>query len=150
MAVAERGLADKCSCLSDTFSNRYAMSRLRNNARIGAFAAWRAVASSGFQSQCAACCACRLGFYAQSCGRLVVPKAFCATDLCTSTAGFKSQACVCRVCGVGVMCLGVPPFQAFQLEHWGVSIRCSRTFMYLERRNLGRWPLESVAQRTRY
>lgn len=137
MAVAERGLADKCSCLSDTFSNRYAMSRLRNNARIGAFAAWRTVASCGFQSQCAACCACRLGFYAQSCGRLVVPKAFCATDLCTSTAGFKSQARVRRVCGVGVMCLGVPPFQAFQLEHWGVSIGCSRTFMYLERRKDG-------------
>ena len=137
MAVAERGLADKCSCLSDTFSNRCAMSRLRNNARIGAFAAWRAVASCGFQSQCAACCACRLGFYAQYCGRLVVPKAFCATDLCASTASFKSQARVRRVCGVGVMCVGVPAFQAFQLTHWGVSIRCSRTFMYLERRKLG-------------
>ena len=137
MAVAERGLADKCSCLSDTFSNRCAMSRLRNNARIGAFAAWRAVASRGFQSQRVACCACRLGLYAQSCGRLVVPKAFCATDLCASTASFKSQARVRRVCGVGVMCLGVPAFQAFQLEHWGVSIGCSRTFMYLERRKLG-------------
>ena len=137
MAVAERGLADKCSCLSDTFSNRCAMSRLRNNARIGAFAAWRTVASCGFQSQCAVRCACRLGFYAQCCGRLVVPKAFCATDLCTSTAGFKSQARVRRVCGVGVMCLGVPPFQAFQLEHWGVSIGCSRTLMYLEKRKHG-------------
>lgn len=137
MAVAERGLADKCSCLSDTFSNRCAMSRLRNNARIGAFAAWRAVASRGFQSQRAACCACRLGFYAQSCGRLVVPKAFCATDLCASTAGFKSQARVRRVCGVGVMCVGVPAFQAFQLTPWVVSIGCSRTFMYLERRKLG-------------
>lgn len=137
MAVAERGLADKCSCLSDTFSNRYAVSRLRNNARIGAFAAWRAVASCGFQSQRVACCACGLGFYAQSCGRLVVSKAFCATDLCASTAGFKLQMRVRRVCGVGVMCLGVPAFQAFQLELWGVSIGCSRTFMYLERRKLG-------------
>ena len=137
MAVVERGLADGFGCLSATFSNRCAMSRLRNNARIGAFAAWRTVASRGFQSQRAARCACRLGFYAQYCGRLVVPKAFCATDLCTSTAGFKSQARVRRVCGVGVMCLGVPPFQAFQLEHWGVSIGCSRTFMYLERRKLG-------------
>ena len=137
MAVAERGLADKCSCLSDTFSNRCAMSRLRNNARIGAFAAWRAVASCGFQSQRAACCACGLGFYAQFCGRLVVPKAFCATDLCTSTAGFKSQTRVRRVCGVGVMCLGVPAFQAFPLEHWGISIKYSGTLMYLERRKLG-------------
>ncbi len=137
MAVVERGLADKCSCLSDTFSNRRAMSSLRNNARIGAFAAWRTVASRGFQSQRAACCACRLGFYAQSCGRLVVPKAFCATGLCASTASFKSQARACRVFGVGVMCVGVPAFQAFQLEHWDVSIGCSRTFMYLERRKLG-------------
>ena len=137
MAVAERDLAYKCSCLSDAFSNRYAMSRLRNNARIGAFAAWRTVASCGFQSQCAACCACRIGLYFRPRGRVVVPKAFCATDLCTSTAGFKSQMRVCRVCGVGVMCLGVPAFQAFQLEHWGVSIGCSRTFMYLERRKLG-------------
>ena len=140
MAVAERGLADKCSCLSDTFSNRCALSRLRNNARIGAFAAWRTVASRGFQSQRVACCACGLGFYAQSCGRLVVPKAFCATDLCASTASFKSQARVRRVCGVGVMCVGVPAFQAFQLTHWGVSIRCSRTFMYLERRKGGALP----------
>ena len=150
MAVIERGLADGFGCLSATFSNRCAMSSLRNNAWIGAFAAWRAVASRGFQSQRVACCACGLGFYAQCCGRLVVPKAFCATDLCASTASFKSQARVRRVCGVGVMCLGLPAFQAFQLEHWGVSIGCSRTFMYLERRNLGRWPLESVAQRTRY
>ena len=137
MAVAERGLADKCSCLSDTFSNRYAMSRLRNNARIGAFAAWRTVASCGFQSQCAACCACRLGFYAQSCGRLVVPKALYATDLCASTACVKPQRRVHCLSCVGVMCLGFPAFQAFQLAHWGVSIGCSRTFMYLERRKLG-------------
>ena len=137
MAVAERDLADKCSCLSDAFGNGCAMSCLRNNARIGAFAAWRTVASCGFQSQCAARCACRLGFYAQCCGRLVVPKAFCATDLCTSTAGFKSQARVCRVCGVGVMCVGFPAFQAFQLEHWGVSIEYSRTLMYLEKRKHG-------------
>ena len=137
MAVAERDLAYKCSCLSDAFGNRFAMSCLRNNARNATFAAWRSVASRGFQSQCAARCACRLGFYAQCCGRLVVPKAFCATDLCTSTAGFKSQTRVRRVCGVGVMCLGVPPFQAFPLEHWGVSIEWSGTLMYLERHKHG-------------
>lgn len=137
MAVAERGLADKCSCLSDTFSNRCAMSRLRNNARIGAFAAWRAVASCGFQSQRAARCACRLGFYAQYCGRLVVSKAFCATDLCASTACVKPQRRVHCLSCVGVVCVGVPAFQAFQLAHWDVSIGCSRAFMYLEKRKLG-------------
>ena len=137
MAVAERGLADKCSCLSDTFSNRYAMSRLRNNARIGAFAAWRTVASGGFQSQCAARCACRIGLYFRPRGRVVVPKALYATDLCASTACVKPQRRVHSLSCVGVVCLGVPPFQAFQLEHWGVSIGCSRTFMYLERRKLG-------------
>ena len=137
MAVAERGLADKCSCLSDTFSNRYAMSRLRNNARIGAFAAWRTVASCGFQSQCAARCACRIGLYFRPRGRVVVPKALYATDLCASTACVKPQRRVHCLSCVGVMCLGVPAFQAFQLEHWGVSIGCSRTFMYLERRKLG-------------
>ena len=137
MAVAERGLADKCSCLSDTFSNRCAMSRLRNNARIGAFAAWRTVASCGFQSQCAARCACRIGLYFRPRGRVVVPKALYATDLCASTACVKPQRRVHCLSCVGVMCLGVPAFQAFQLEHWGVSIGCSRTFMYLERRKLG-------------
>ena len=137
MAVAERDLAYKCSCLSDAFGNRFAMSCLRNNARNATFAAWRSVASRGFQSQRVACCACGLGFYAQCCGRLVVPKAFCATDLCASTASFKSQTRVRRVCGVGVMCLGVPAFQAFPLEHWGISIKYSGTLMYLEKRKHG-------------
>ena len=137
MAVAERDLAYKCSCLSDAFGNRFAMSCLWNNARTATFAAWRSVASRGFQSQRVACCACRLGFYAQCCGRLVVPKAFCATDLCASTASFKSQARVRRVCGVGVVCVGFPAFQAFQIEHRGVSIEYSRTLMYLEKRKHG-------------
>ena len=137
MAVAERDLAYKCSCLPDAFGNGCAMSCLRNNARTATFAAWRTVASGGFQSQCAARCACRIGLYFRPRGRVVVPKAFCTTDLCASTAGFKSQARVRRVCGVGVVCVGFPAFQAFQLTHWGVSIGCSRTVMYLERRKLG-------------
>ena len=137
MAVAERDLAYKCSCLPDAFGNGCAMSCLRNNARTATFAAWRAVASCGFQSQRAARCACRLGFYAQYCGRLVVSKAFCATDLCASTACVKPQRRVHCLSCVGVVCVGVPAFQAFQLAHWDVSIGCSRAFMYLERRKLG-------------
>lgn len=137
MAVAERDLAYKCSCLPDAFGNGCAMSCLRNNARTATFAAWRAVASCGFQSQRAARCACRLGFYAQYCGRLVVSKAFCATDLCASTACVKPQRRVHCLSCVGVVCVGVPAFQAFQLAHWDVSIGCSRAFMYLEKRKLG-------------
>ena len=137
MAVVERGLADGFGCLSATFSNRCAMSRLRNNARIGAFAAWRTVASGGFQSQCAARCACRIGLYFRPHGRVVVPKALYATDLCASTACVKPQRRVHCLSCVGVVCVGVPAFQAFQLEHWDVSIGCSRAFMYLEKRKLG-------------
>lgn len=137
MAVAERDLAYKCSCLPDAFGNGCAMSCLRNNARTATFAAWRAVASCGFQSQRAARCACRLGFYAQYCGRLVVSKAFCATDLCASTACVKPQRRVHCLSCVGVVCVGVPAFQAFQLAHWGVSIEYSRTLMYLEKRKHG-------------
>ena len=137
MAVAERDLAYKCSCLPDAFGNGCAMSCLRNNARTATFAAWRAVASCGFQSQRAARCACRLGFYAQYCGRLVVSKAFCATDLCASTACVKPQRRVHCLSCVVVVCVGVPAFQAFQLAHWDVSIGCSRAFMYLEKRKLG-------------
>ena len=137
MAVAERDLAYKCSCLSDAFGNGCAMSCLRNNARTATFAAWRSVASRGFQSQCAACCACRIGLYFRPCGRMVVPKALYATDLCASTACVKPQARVRCVCGVGVMCVGFLAFQAFPLEHWGVSIEYSRTLMYLEKRKHG-------------
>ena len=137
MAVAERGVAYKCSCLSDAFGNRFAMSCLRNNARTAAFAAWRSVASGGFQSQCADCCPCRIGLYFRPCGWVVVPKALYATDLCASTACVKPQRRVRRVCGVGVVCVGFPAFQAFQIEHWGVSIEYSRTLMYLEKRKHG-------------
>lgn len=134
MAVAERDLAYKCSCLPDAFGNGCAMSCLRNNARTATFAAWRTVASGGFQSQCAARCACRIGLYFRPRGRVVVPKALYATDLCASTACVKPQRRVHSLSCVGVVCVGVPAFQAFQLEHWGVSIGCSCTFMYLERR----------------
>ena len=137
MAVAERDLAYKCSCLSDAFGNGCAMSCLRNNARTATFAAWRSVASRGFQSQCADCCACRIGLYFRPCGWLVVPKALYATDLCASTACVKPQTRVRRVCGVGVVCVGFPAFQAFQIEHRGVSIEYSRTLMYLEKRKHG-------------
>ena len=137
MAVAERDLAYKCSCLSDAFGNRFAMSCLRNNARTATFVAWRTVASRGFQSQCADCCACRIGLYFRPCGWLVVPKALYATGLCASTACVKPQTRVRCVSCVGVVCLGVPPFQAFPLEHWGVSIEWSGTLMCLERHKHG-------------
>lgn len=137
MAVAERGLAYKCSCLSDAFGNRFAMSCLWNNTRTATFAAWRTVASRGFQSQCADCCPFRIGLYFRPRGRMAVPKALYATDLCASTACVKPQTRVRCVCAVGAVCVGFPAFQAFQIEHWGVSIEYSGNLMYLERHKHG-------------